>query len=249
MNLHQSTLQLVLKEKEYTAKIIQNLIRIDHKKLYCDWKYPTLFKYLTKGLGYTEAEANVRVGAVRFARREKSVVRKISQGSLSLSNAALAESVSKKNSIPPKKIIPLIENKSTRQAKEALRQKFNPEMPRREMLALDERMLAKLDRLKQEYGDLSSYELIDCLLEEKLKAPRKPVRPRNVAAKNSRYIPKAVKHKVYSGKCNNCGTRRNLQYDHRHEFSLGGDNSADNIQLLCWGCNQRKEIKRASSVP
>ena len=101
-----------------------------------------------------------------------------------------------------------------------------------------------MDKLKEKYGVDSTYELIDILLEEKLKAPKTAQRKTNTPAKNSRYIPVKVKTQVYTGSCNNCGTRRNLEFDHIQNFSTGGDNSAKNIQILCRACNQRKAIKQ-----
>ncbi len=37
-----------------------------------------------------------------------------------------------------------------------------------------------------------------------------------------------------------CQERRNLQFDHVKPFALGGDGSAQNIQMLCFAHNQRR---------
>ena len=60
---------------------------------------------------------------------------------------------------------------------------------------------------------------------------------------NSRYISSETKHDVFrisGGRCQKCGSIRNLEYDHIHPFSRGGDNSFNNIQLLCRKCNRKK---------
>ncbi|MBD3351464.1 MAG: hypothetical protein GF364_08250 [Candidatus Lokiarchaeota archaeon] len=59
----------------------------------------------------------------------------------------------------------------------------------------------------------------------------------------TRYIPKEVKKYVWErdqGRCVNCKSTENLQFDHIIPFSLGGANTKDNIQILCEKCNKQK---------
>ena len=59
----------------------------------------------------------------------------------------------------------------------------------------------------------------------------------------SRTIPQDVKIAVSvrdGGKCQRCGSTKDLQYDHVIPYSMGGDNSVENIQLLCRRCNAAK---------
>jgi 5-methylcytosine-specific restriction endonuclease McrA len=42
------------------------------------------------------------------------------------------------------------------------------------------------------------------------------------------------------GQCVQCGTNRNLEFDHIIPLSMGGASTARNLQLLCEACNRLK---------
>jgi hypothetical protein len=56
-------------------------------------------------------------------------------------------------------------------------------------------------------------------------------------------IPRAVRLEVWrrdGGRCIECGSDFDLQYDHVIPFSMGGATTAENLQLLCAPCNRAK---------
>lgn len=59
----------------------------------------------------------------------------------------------------------------------------------------------------------------------------------------NRYIPDAVKKAVFlrdGGQCFCCGIKSGLEYDHIYPYSKGGQNTFDNLRLLCRHCNASK---------
>jgi 5-methylcytosine-specific restriction endonuclease McrA len=57
------------------------------------------------------------------------------------------------------------------------------------------------------------------------------------------FITPVVRRKVWirnKGQCAVCGSRENLQYDYIVPTSEGGNNTLDNLQLLCKSCYQEK---------
>lgn len=59
-------------------------------------------------------------------------------------------------------------------------------------------------------------------------------------------IPQKIMDAVWNrdgGKCVECGSKENLEFDHRIPFSKGGATSYRNLQLLCQHCNRSKSNK------
>ena len=65
-------------------------------------------------------------------------------------------------------------------------------------------------------------------------------------ASRSRRISEDVRDAVWNrdgGKCVQCGSNEDLEFDHIIPFSKGGANTKRNIQLLCESCNRKKSDK------
>lgn len=72
------------------------------------------------------------------------------------------------------------------------------------------------------------------------------IRPVRQVQKHSRHIPNDVMAAVMrrdGGRCRNCGSEVDIQFDHIYPYSRGGLSTVDNIQLLCGSCNRAKSNK------
>lgn len=59
----------------------------------------------------------------------------------------------------------------------------------------------------------------------------------------NRTIPTSVKEKVrkkYKNKCALCGSKTNLHFHHKEHYADGGQNTVDNLILLCASCHAKQ---------
>jgi hypothetical protein len=57
------------------------------------------------------------------------------------------------------------------------------------------------------------------------------------------HIPERIRNEVWrrdGGKCVECGSVYNLEFDHKIPVAKGGSHTARNLQILCEPCNRRK---------
>jgi 5-methylcytosine-specific restriction endonuclease McrA len=98
--------------------------------------------------------------------------------------------------------------------------------------------------------ELDAEDVLALLNEKRNKERRRLDRARSIQRTEERgevgnrvVIPREVRYAVWErdgGKCAECSSAFDLQYDHVIPFSMGGANSVVNLQLLCGECNRRK---------
>ena len=105
-----------------------------------------------------------------------------------------------------------------------------------------------VDKLYWENDNLEPQD-IKLLLDEKIEKRNRKIEKLKLADTTSdnevKREPISDEVKMYvwkrdGGKCVNCGSNINLEFDHIIPVSMGGSNTARNIQLLCEECNRRK---------
>jgi 5-methylcytosine-specific restriction endonuclease McrA len=103
-------------------------------------------------------------------------------------------------------------------------------------------------RIWWEDAELSSDDVLALVRERQRRAARTLERAHaalagETAERRREPIPRAVRLAVFErdgGRCVECSSGFDLQYDHVIPLALGGGDGVDNIQLLCGDCNRRK---------
>ena len=103
-------------------------------------------------------------------------------------------------------------------------------------------------RIWWEDNGLSSQDVLALVRDRQRRAARTLERAHaalagEVAERRREPIPRAVRLAVFErdgGRCAECGSSFDIQYDHVIPLALGGANTVENLQILCAPCNQAK---------
>ena len=259
--LMQKLEQAVVEEKKLTIVVLELLQEVENRKLYGELGYHSLFAYCTQKLGYSEAEASVRVNATRLVNNLPEVKKKLDDGSIGLTQASKVQTLFRQEKIvdeeKKREVVEKVSGKSTRETDEILRQ-LSTTKKNEKKITIHERLLKKIEQLQEEedYSGLSELEIIESLVDGYFEE-KKRSRPRRISNKepgNQRYITRSAKEKVdfrAGGRCEyvspttgkRCDCRTNLVYDHIKPVGMGGESTVSNIRKLCFTHNQRAAIK------
>lgn len=267
---------LVQNERDLITEVLRHLREVENRQLYLARGYSSMFAFCTGLLGYSDSEAHIRIQAMRLIKSLPSVEQQITEGSISLSVAAQAQSCFRREKVGASEKLEIVTEllgSSTRQAERKLAARF-PQTPLPESerpisakltrieFTVNELQLAKFNRLKgilahknfQGRYDLLFEELADLALKKHdapiLGAPQ-------VQKQHTRYIPVSTRKMVWAradGQCQyrdlasgkRCESTHALQIDHIQEFANGGTSDPANLQLLCGAHNRWRSQARGA---
>lgn len=123
---------LAQREREISLKILHHLKEIDRRKLYSELRFPSLFEYAVKELGYSESSAMRRIHAARLLADIPELEKKIENGHLNLTNLSMAANLFKTEDIKDKgtkkEILAKLEKKTKKETEKILME-FAPPSP------------------------------------------------------------------------------------------------------------------------
>jgi 5-methylcytosine-specific restriction endonuclease McrA len=254
MQIHNELLELRQREKRITSEILDKLQQMEDCKGYLSMGYSSLFDYLVRGLGYSEATAYQRQACVRLAKEVPEIREKLDKGTLSLSAVTSAYKHIRKKPVQEKRqVIEKIEHKSAREVKRIFSEPMKSikvkktECQDKVYLRLEftheqYKKLEKLKALKSHKHDLES--LFESLIEKELRnyestqfKKTKSKNPRQISKRLRNYLLKTANYQCqYPG----CKSDHLLQVDHIAPVRMGGDQRPENLQILCASHNQMK---------
>lgn len=235
------------KERTLTTQILWHLREIDQRKLYADLKYSSMWDYATKELGYSDGTAFRRISAARALGAMPELEDKLHTGSLNLTAiATVLKEFQGVSTETKREVFAAIENKTSSQAKEIIREKSGQPKSKTTIEVDDETidLLRELKALQPHKTDVLKDALkaaIDKAKQQKFKSLKATHLQLEVKPST-----RGVQRKIFSKAshhCQNCGSRHTLEIDHIHPKALGGTNGASNLRILCRNCNQRAGIK------
>jgi 5-methylcytosine-specific restriction endonuclease McrA len=105
------------------------------------------------------------------------------------------------------------------------------------------------DRLYWEDDQLGAPDVLALIRDRERRQQRKLERARAAMAASAagvprrEVIPRDIRLAVFErdgGRCVECGSNFDIQYDHVIPFSMGGASTVENLQILCSDCNRQK---------
>src|SRR5438445_3354389 len=157
--------KLVRSERKITHLVLIHILEIEERKLYADLGFDGMYSYLTQNLGYSESAAYRRLQSARLLKKMPSLVEKIEDGSLNLSQLTQVQKCVKEqfqktgkelSSAETFQILAKIENKNTFETEKTLAIEFDRPIQVHESLKLqkDESVRIDLTLSKEKFAEL-----------------------------------------------------------------------------------------------
>jgi hypothetical protein len=238
----------VSKEQDALKKVIEYLRLVNQRRLHLKLGYGSLFQFVVKELGYSEAAAQRRVSVLRLKERVPEVLEK----GHNLSKLSLIEKLTREAGASvqdTRSLLDLTRDLSTRETENFSRQRLN--LPQRKMklqIEVDDATLDLWKRVRGRYPQKSEGEVLGevcaSLLRHESDVPAKETRQspgtRLFGAVIRRQAMKKAGNRCefVSANGRRCDSVHALECDHVVAWSKGGKTTASNVRVLCRNHNR-----------
>jgi hypothetical protein len=250
------TKTLAQKEKTCTVELLHHIAEIDRRKLFSDLKYGSLYDYCIKELKLSEGSTQRRIVSARAMSEIPEIETKLISGELTMSNICTAVKFMKDNNIREVtgkiKVFKAIESTSKQECELKLFEILGRKKAKVTTITILDETFSLIQTTRHMLGGfLTNDQLLTKMAEDEIKKIQKERYKQN-GGKNApppvevtTVIPASIKRQKYAESpfCAICNSQTNLEYDHIELQAMGGQNTEENIRMLCRNCNQRSRIK------
>lgn len=297
LQLHDSGLRSVEKEREATTAVLYHLMEINRRRLFSSMGYKSLHEYAEKEYKYPGHQAYRRIAAMKLLKELPELEKKIAGGELSITHLSDAKKLFNRKACTRTEKLQLFEqlsNTTTREAQKIIIQ-ISPEIAAQEKvklvsentvefrftgtITLEEKLKELKYRLAHTDPSISMGELIEKLADQYLELLNVKHEPKhdlmlnaknriNSKTKNNMHKSLAAIEKVPTNlnlnlkttsmskaeilrqvwhrdqyRCGKCQSTYALEVDHKFPKAKGGQDTLENLRILCRNCNQRSAIE------
>jgi hypothetical protein len=254
------------KEEYCTRQFLRHINEVNRRRLFCDDKEGSLFKYIRKNFNKSDSETSRRILAAKTLRLVPNADKALAKKQVTLTNLAEVSNLvgNIKSNKKKNEILSSIVGKTQTQTRELVEKLTGKKRATRSKarahsdgsfrihLTLTGQTAKDYQFIKEQLsnkGFYSTEDIIGHAITEAAGNIRKKIEAlgsrKSNSITNSRTISAAVKKAVMTrsgNKCENCGSKYNLHFDHITPYSMGGASAIGNLRQLCSKCNARAAI-------
>ncbi|MBT3980738.1 MAG: HNH endonuclease [Bacteriovoracaceae bacterium] len=258
------------KEELCTRQFLRHINEVNRRRLFCDDKTGSLFKYIRKNFNKSDSETSRRILAAKTLRHVPSADKALANKQVTLTNLAEVGSLvgDIKSNKKKNEILEKIKGKTQTQTRELVEEITGKKRATRSKslchsdgsirihLTLKGQTANDYQFLKEQLSNKGIYkpeELIGHTINLVAESIRKKIMGigsrKTKVMTNSRTISAAIKKAVITrsgNKCENCRSKYNLHFDHIIPYSISKSSTIGNVRQLCSNCNARAAIMALS---
>jgi hypothetical protein len=254
------------KEEYCTRQFLRHINEVNRRRLFCDDKTGSLFKYIRKNFNKSDSETSRRVLAAKTLRHVPCADKALANKQVTLTNLAEISNLvgNIKSGKKKNEILGSIKGKTQTQTRELVdkltgvkratrsKTRAHSDGSLRIHLTLMGETAKDYQFLKEQLSNKGIYKSED-IIGHAINSTAGLIRKKTIGIGsrkskklvNSRTISAAIKKAVITrsgNKCENCDSKYNLHFDHIIPYSVSKSSAIGNVRQLCSNCNSRAAI-------